>query len=130
MLARSMPPPVVLLAALALAAEGPIKLGSPGLSYVSIDDKTGDFFVDFFAQKLIAEGFRVTTKSEISALLGFERQKSLMGCGETATNCLAELAGALGVDGLIVGSLAKTPRGFVMNLKVVSALDARQLAAA
>jgi hypothetical protein len=113
---------LVLLAVLAAPAEhAQLRLASPGLSYVQLEDKVGDFFSDYFAQQLVLQGIRVTTKNEVSALLGFERQKELLGCSEKSSTCLAEMAGALGVDGLITGNLAKFGQGFAINLKIVSA---------
>ncbi len=109
------------------AAPSQIKLASPGLSYVNVDPAAGDFFLDYFAKQIELRGVRVTTNREIAALVGFERQKQLLNCGDGGTSCLAELAGALGVDGLITGSLAKVGNGYVINLKVVDN-EARTLA--
>ena len=39
--------------------------------------------------------FQVISASEVQTLLGFERQKQLLGCSEEG-ECLTELAGALG----------------------------------
>lgn len=116
------------LTASLLVTSTPLKLASPGWSYINVDDKKGDFFADYFAQQLAVRGFTVTTKSEISSLIGFERQKQLMGCSTDSSNCIAELAGALGVDGLITGSLAKFKSGYTVNIKVVAAGNAKQLA--
>jgi hypothetical protein len=37
-------------------------------------------------------------------LLGLERQKQMLGCAEDSSNCLAELAGALGARFVLNGS--------------------------
>src|SRR4051812_14698011 len=111
-----------LSAALLFAApvDATVKLASPGLSYVNVDDKLGDFFNEYFAQQLVLQGgIRVTTKNEISSLLGFERQRQLLGCSDQSSSCLAELAGALGVDGIITGSIAKLSSGYAGNIKIV-----------
>jgi len=124
--------PTALLASLvaALAAAAPVKLAAPGLSYVNVDEKVGDFMVDYLAQQLVAQGIAVTTKTQVNALLGFERQKSLLGCSGQSASCLAELAGALGVDGLVTGSLARTAKGsYVINITVVAARDGRSVGA-
>lgn len=117
--------------AVTLAASSPqtIKLALPGFSNVNIDDKAGDLYADFFAQRLVEQGnLRVVTKNEVGALLGFDRQKQLLGCAEST--CLAELAGAMGVDGVVAGSLGKVGRSYVVNVKVVAASDARLLVSA
>lgn len=88
---------LVLCAAL---ASGPdvVKVASPGLSNVNADAKVVGFFADHFAQQLQLGGVHVTTQSEIGTLLGFERQRQLMGCSDDGSaSCLAELSGALGV---------------------------------
>lgn len=124
---------IVALSALALstAAATPIKLAAPGLTYVGVDQKSGDFFVDYLAQQFRTHGILVTTQSQVAAIIGLERQKSLLGCGETSSECLAELAGALGVDGVITGSLARTGKGsWVINLNVIAANDGRTIGSA
>lgn len=119
---------IAVTTAVLLSASAPMKLASPGWSYINVDDKKGDFFADYFAQQLAVRGFSVTTKSEISSLIGFERQKQLMGCSTDSTNCIAELAGALGVDALITGSLAKFRAGYTVTVKVVAAGTGQQIA--
>lgn len=52
-----------------------------------------------------AKGMRVVGKSDIDATLGFEKMKDLAGCD--ATSCAAELAGALGVDSILYGTVGK-----------------------
>lgn len=119
---------LTLVAAATLAAT-PVKLAAPGLTYVGVDEKSGVFFLDFLAQQLRGHGLEVTTQSQIAAVLGLERQKQLLGCTEESSSCLAELAGALGVDGVLSGSLARTGRGtYVINLNVVGATDGTNLA--
>src|SRR5688572_24149396 len=89
------------------AGEKPLHLAAPGLSYVNLDEKAGDAFLDYFNQQLALAGkIQVATKAEVSAVLGMERQRNLLGCSEQGS-CMAELAGALGVDGIITGSLAR-----------------------
>ena len=120
--------PLLALSLLA-AAPAPLKLAAPGLSCVNAEEKTCDFFNDYFAQQLATDaGARVTTKTEISALLGFERQKQLLGCSEEASSCLAEIAGALGVDGVLVGSVATFGPELALTVKVVGAKDGEPLA--
>jgi len=48
--------------------------------------------------------FDVVSSADISSLLGLEKQKQLLQCGEDSS-CLAELGGALGVDYLLSGSV-------------------------
>lgn len=96
-----------------------VTLAAPGLRYVGITEQQGDVYLDYFAQQVTRRGVPVTTRTDIAAALGLERQKALLGCAET--NCIAELAGALGVSALVVGSIATAGRGFVVNLKIMEA---------
>lgn len=69
-------------------------------------------------------GLDVIGKSDISAVIGFEKQKQVMGCAEDST-CLAEIGGALGVDFILVGSLGAIGDLFRLDLKLVDAKKAR-----
>lgn len=116
--------------AVAPPAPAPIKLAMPGLSAAGVDPSLAEFFAEYFAQKLGEQGVRVTTQKEISSLLGLERQRQMLGCSEQAQSCLAELAGALGVDGVVLGTVAKVGSGFAVTLKIISAQDGRVLVSA
>jgi len=63
---------------------------------------------------------QVVTPQEISTLLGFERQKQLLGCHED-TSCMAEIGSALGVDRLLMGSAAKLGASWLVHLKLIDA---------
>ncbi len=60
---------------------------------------------------------------DIAAIMGFEKQRDLVGCGDT--ECLVEIGGALGVDRLVVGHVGKVGHTFVVNIKLISIVDAR-----
>jgi hypothetical protein len=62
------------------------------------------------------EGRRVVGMAEIRELLGFERQRQLAGC--TESECLAEIAGALGVDEVLSGSIGKLGDSWLLNLRL------------
>src|SRR5258706_9658461 len=49
-------------------------------------------------------------QSDIAAVLGLEKQKELLGCGEASSSCLAQFSAALGAPVITSGSLAP-PRG-------------------
>jgi TolB-like protein len=69
-------------------------------------------------------GYEVIGKSDISAMLGFERQKKVMGCTEESS-CLAEIGGALGVDFILVGSLGRIGTLQRLDLKLVDVKKSR-----
>jgi len=115
--------------ALSLLAAEPLKLASPGFTGVDISEAQATFFSDHFAQQLTLRGLQVTTSSQIGALIGFERQRQLLSCKETNGSCMAELAAALGVDGVITGSVGKFDQTYQVNVSVVSSRDGRTLSA-
>lgn len=114
---------LALLVALALSAEPsgsvPKTLAVPGFSYANLDAKSADVFVDYFTQQLALKAkVRVTSRAEVVAILGNERQRQLLTCQED-TECFTELSNALGTEGLITGSLAKLGSSFVVNVKII-----------
>jgi hypothetical protein len=59
---------------------------------------------DFLAGALADQGLDVVTSQDITAVLGLEKQKELLGCSDGS--CLAELGGALGADYVVRGNMA------------------------
>lgn len=51
--------------------------------------------------------FQVISQRDIQTLLGVERQKQLMGCGDEASSCMTELSGALDARFVLSGQLNK-----------------------
>jgi hypothetical protein len=115
----------VLLAAVLAAA--PVKLAAPGFTSLNLSREATTYYSDHFAQQLAVRGIRVTTAGEIGTLLGLEKQKALLGCGETSQSCMTELANALGVDGIITGNLGKFGDAYQINIKILGATDGRPL---
>ncbi|MBK8012037.1 MAG: hypothetical protein IPK13_11870 [Deltaproteobacteria bacterium] len=60
---------------------------------------------------------------DVAALVGFERQRQLVGCSEES--CMSEIAGALGVDRILVSQVAKVGSSFVLNLKMLEVRTGR-----
>lgn len=111
----------------------PLKLAAPGLQAVDVDPKKAQFLNDLFAEQLGRKSdarIRVITQAEVAALIGFERQKELLGCSNDGSSCLAEISGALGVDALVVGNVAKFGESYAMTLRVIAAGDGHVLASA
>lgn len=110
-----------------LFSAAPIRLAAPGFALVNIEEKLGSFFNEHVAQQLKLAKVEVVTQREMQSLLGLERQKQLLGCGEQST-CMAELADALGADGMLLGDLAKVGQRFQINLKIIGAGTGNTLA--
>jgi hypothetical protein len=97
--------PTVLAALLAAAA--PMKLAAPELDRMNVDEREASYLLEVFTERLSTPQLKVTTATEIAAVLGLERQKALLGCNDASTSCMIELANALGVDGILKGSIGK-----------------------
>ncbi|MEW5850153.1 MAG: hypothetical protein AB2A00_15300 [Myxococcota bacterium] len=61
---------------------------------------------------------KVVSSSEIETLLGFEQQKQLLACD--SSSCMAELAGALGVDYVVSGTLGRLGDQWLLNLTLLN----------
>lgn len=62
------------------------------------------------------EGVSAIGMDEVREMLDFEAQRQALGC-DADDQCLAEIAGALGVDEIIVGSLLESADGRSMSIK-------------
>ncbi|MBS1153405.1 MAG: hypothetical protein H6Q89_5103 [Myxococcaceae bacterium] len=120
---------VGLSVALMTAAPHSLTLAAPDVTSHNIEQQTAAYYLERFAQKLGGSRIKITTSAEIAAVLGIERQRELMGCGESATSCAAELAQALGVDGVLRGTVAKFGKRIDITVKVLSARDASSMGA-
>ena len=115
----------VLIASLAAV---PSKLAAPDWSTVNIPADLAAFYAGEVARALRTQGFEVLTARDISAVLGFERQKQLLGCSEGANSCMTELGAAMGCDAILTANLARLDDSYQGSLRVLSARDGRTLA--
>lgn len=112
--------------AVTLGAE-PVKLASPGLSAHHLSEDDAQVYSDHLAQQLTLQGIRVITASDIAAVLGHERERQLLGCSDDSSLCIAELGDALGVDGLVTGTLSNVNGSYQVNVRILSTRDATPL---
>jgi hypothetical protein len=105
----------------------PIKLASVGFTQVRVPKALATSFEETFALRLSQTGkARVTTPRDVAAVLGVERQKQLLGCGSNGS-CLAELAGALGAEGIVTGEIALVGKVYQLTIKILSPEQGRVL---
>lgn len=109
----------VLLGSL-LAAQGPVQLASAGFNAVKVPRALATSLEETFALRLSQGAIRVTTQKDVATVLGVERQKQLLGCADDATSCLAELAGALGSEGIIRGEVTQVGRVLQVVVRVLT----------
>lgn len=111
-----------------LLAAAPVKVASTGWSSVRMPGDVANFYAEHFS---IALGkhpeLEVTTPKTIAGMLGLERQRELLGCGEASQSCMAELAAALGADVLVVGEAAKLESSLQVNARIVDAKSGKTL---
>ncbi len=69
--------------------------------------------------------YDVRGPSELEAVIGLERQRQLMGCSDSSSACMAELAGALNVARLLTGDVSKVGDSVLLNLSLVDARTGR-----
>ncbi len=65
---------------------------------------------------------RVVGTRDMEAVLGLEQTRQLVSC--VAESCLVEMAGALGVELLLTGQLARVGKTLSLNLKLLNARNA------
>lgn len=63
--------------------------------------------------------FQVISSEDVRTLISVERQRQLMGCGEEAQSCLAELAGALGAQLTLSGSVGRIGDSYQLTLQTL-----------
>jgi TolB-like protein len=71
--------------------------------------------------------FEVISSRDIQSLLGIERQKQLLGCGEEAKSCMAELSGALGARFVMTGTVARLGEAWQLTLTTLDSQKAQPL---
>lgn len=69
--------------------------------------------------------FRAISTNEIKQMLEFEGMKQTLGCDEMS--CLAELGGALGVDYIISGSVARVGESYLLQLQLTDIRRAKSV---
>ncbi len=84
------------------------------------DERKASAWLDRFAEVLGREPrLEVTTASALAQLLGLERQRQLLGCDQESSTCLAELAAALGSDGVLSGVVTRSGESFLAVLRII-----------
>lgn len=119
---------LALFAAEASASAPALRIVAPGLRVTNLKANLARDFNEHLAQQLVARGIAVVTASDMEAVIGLERQKQLLGCSEEASSCMSELAGALGADGVLTGTVVRIGKKFQVNVRIVDARDARPIA--
>lgn len=71
--------------------------------------------------------FEVVSTRDLQSLLGLERQRQLLGCGDEAKSCMAELTDALGARFVMTGTLARLGEAWQLTLSTLDSQKAQPL---
>lgn len=94
----------------------PQRIALYDLESTTVDPTLARVVTDALAAELRKlEGLTVVGMDEIRAMMAMEAEKQLMGCSDDS--CLAEIAEALGVDGIVIGNLAAVGDETIFGLK-------------
>jgi TolB-like protein len=89
---------------------------------------TATILSDIVVSEVAKGGYEVLSQSDIVAMVGFEKQKKMLGCDETG--CLAEIGGALGVAYMLTGQVGQIGTRYRISLMVVDSKKALVVARA
>ncbi len=107
-----------------IAGATPLKLAVPNFQAVGVEQALVDAWAERLVTLLGTEGdIKVISSRDIGAIVGFERQRELTGCTDGRSSCLVELAGALGVDAILSGTLARSEKNFTATLRALKTTD-------
>jgi hypothetical protein len=84
-----------------------------------VDEKLASALTDSVTGEVGARGFfEVASSRDIQTLLGVQRQRQLVGCGDNGA-CMTELAGAIGARFVLSGQLAKLGDAYQLSLQML-----------
>ncbi|MBL9039811.1 MAG: tandem-95 repeat protein, partial [Archangium sp.] len=83
---------------------------------------------DVFTERLVSEiralkAYEVISSSDVSTMLGYERQKQMMGCSESS--CTMEIANALNADRITFGSLSRLGDSLLLDVTLMDVAKGR-----
>ena len=93
-----------------------------------VDPALAPYLAQVLAQEVAARTHAAPLVSaDVTAMLGFERNKRMLGCSDEDMQCLAEITGALGVQEVLASSLAVAGGRYLVSLSLLDARRARPL---
>lgn len=122
----------LLLAAGAAPPPTPRAAGRVAVLDVKLSPDVPPALGPWLAQLLAAEvgartGAAPLVRADIVALLGFEREKRLLGCEGDDVSCIVEIGGALGASRVLVSSLSVAGSRYLLTLTLVEGRTATSL---
>lgn len=101
------------------------KVVLPGIiAYPGIPAGTAEVLNDLLLEAMLSRhGIRAVGPSDVRSLLAAEQQAQLLGCSDEG--CMTRLAGILGADFLVGGTIGKLDNLFVLNLQIIDAREGK-----
>ena len=102
-----------------------VKVVVPGVHpHKGVEQGTADVLTDLLLESLLARhGVRALGPPDVRTILTAEQQRMLVGCQDEA--CFSDLAGALGADWLVAGTLGKLGKLWVLSLQLIDPREAK-----
>jgi hypothetical protein len=118
---------VLLLLALLLSAAPKIAVLDVR-TVAGVDPALGSYLTQVLAKEVADRtGASPLVSADVTAMLGFERNKRMLGCSEEDTQCLAEITGALGVQEVLACSIAVSGGRYLVSMSLLDARKARPI---
>lgn len=86
----------------------------------TFDPKAVQGLATFIASEAEKFNLRVMAGTDLQAVIGFEKQKVLLGCSDGA--CLAEIGGSLGVDYLLASEVSEVGGIWLLTLTLIDVI--------
>jgi hypothetical protein len=93
-----------------------------------VDPALGPYLAQVLAKEVADRtGAAPLVSADITAMLGFERNKRMLGCSEEDSQCLAEITGALGVEQVLASSVAVSGGRYLLSVSLLDSRKARAM---
>lgn len=94
-----------------------------------VDAAVSEAIGDIYAQRLGASKVfsRLVTMNDVLQMVRHERTKAVLGCDDSSSSCLAEVAGALGATHLALLQVTRLGTGYVLGARLIDLRTARVL---
>jgi hypothetical protein len=91
-----------------------------------VEASAAQALTDALTQEISARGFfDVISARDLKNLLGVERERQLLGC--TESNCLTELAGAIGARFILSGQLSRLGEAYQLSIETLDTQKAKPI---
>lgn len=115
----------VLPLAASAAGSGRVKVAVMDVKNVQgVQEGTAVILTDIVVSEVAKQRVEVVSKGDISAMIGFEKEKQILGCSDDS-KCLAEVGGALGVDYMLTGQVGLIGSRYRISLLLVDSKRAK-----